>query len=122
MALPANADIPFLLSRIRPNAEWSWKGGAANDLTQVDWRDAVQVEPVEAEYAAEQVIVDAEGVTEAVTRTAQRGRVDGLKTMAPNLLAVPNLSLAVEELLVRAGALDPQTGAILPIDEWPEVN
>ncbi len=118
MALPANADVRSLLSRIRAGAEWGWKGGAPNDFTLVRWRDAVQIEPTEAEYAAEQVVVDAENATEATTRTAQRGRAVVLVGQASNgLNTTPELQSAVEQFLLLHEAIDID-GNIKPIAEW----
>jgi len=117
MALPRAADVQFLLSRLRPNAEWGWEGGAANDFTRVVWRDAVQIEPTEAEYAAEQVVVDAEATIEAITRTSQKGRSVGIVGGSAAALTGVDLQAAVEELLFRAGALDVD-GKILPLDDW----
>lgn len=121
MALPAEADVRELLGRLRPGADWGWRGGAVNDPAQLRWRDSVQSEPTEAEYLAELLVLDAEKARAAATRAAQLGRLAGIIDLDPSMLTPPEVSVAVEELLFRAGALDPETGAILPIDEWPGV-
>lgn len=117
MALPRTADVRFLLSRIRANAEWGWRGGAANDFTRVVWRDAVQIEPTEAEYAAEQVVVDGEETTKTATRAAIRARVLSAVGQALSALTAAEFRAVVEELLFRAGALD-RNGVIRPVDDW----
>ncbi len=117
MALSRAADVRFLLSRLRPNAEWGWEGGAANDFTRVDWRDGVQIEPTEAEYAAEQVVVDAEEATEATTRSDQKGRSANIVGVFATALTGSDLQAAIEELLFRFRALD-RNGVIRPVDDW----
>jgi hypothetical protein len=117
MALPDRSDVPFLLSRIRPGAAWGWKGGKKNDKKNVRWRDGGQVEPSEAEYLAEQAVVDAEVTAEAATVTAQQARAVGLVGKPANLMAQPDQSHAIEEILRRLGGID-INGNIRPMDEW----
>jgi hypothetical protein len=117
MALPANADVRGLLARMRDKAEWGWRGGASNDATKVRWEDPVQLEPTEAEYLAEQALVDAEDVTQVNTRLAQRGRSNTIVGLDPATFTPPQTTIAVEELLAFGGALD-ENGLVLPIEEW----
>lgn len=117
MALPRNADVRGLLSRIREGAEWGWRGGADNDFTKVRWEDRVQTEPTEAEYLAEQVLVNAENVTKLATRVDQRSRSDTIVGLDPSAFTSAQVGIAVEELLAFGGALD-ENGLVLPIEEW----
>lgn len=60
MALPANADIPLILDRIRPGAEWGFIGDNRADVVNLSWRDRVQSEPTEIEMEAEWATIEAE--------------------------------------------------------------
>lgn len=115
--LPEGHDVPFLLGRLRPGAEWGWRGGTPRQTTNVDWRDAVQIEPTEQEYLDEQLLVNAEEVTAEVTRADQLTRITPLVGQNPKNLSPPDIGNLVEELMVRAKALD-INGNILPVDEW----
>lgn len=116
MALPANADVRRLLHRIRPNAKWGWKGGTKNDPAQIRWRDPVQIEPLEAEYATEQVAVDADDTE----RTATRNSITNIQ----NLIGVDPLTLSLADtrrlltiLLLERGALR-KNGTLRAFVNW----
>ena len=117
MTLPIEASVPFLLSRLRPNAEWRWKGGAANDASQVRWDDRNQTEPTEREYGAEQILVEAEEVRREAARVVRRSRSDQVAGKAPKDLTASEVKYTLEALLGIVGALD-NDGLILPINEW----
>lgn len=123
--LPEGHDIPFLLGRLRPNAEWGWRGigggNAHRQTANVDWRDSVQIEPTEQEYLDEQLLVNAEEVTQETTRADQLTRITPLVGQNPRDLAPPETGHLVEELAVRLGALD-EHGNIMPLDEWGSRN
>jgi hypothetical protein len=117
MALPSQADVPFLIGRLRPNAEWRWKGGAANDPSQVRWDDRRQTEPTEREYEAEQILVEAETVRREAARAVRLSRSDQLTGKAPKDLTASEVKYTLEALLGIVGALD-NDGLILPINKW----
>lgn len=115
--LPSGHDIPHLLSFLRPDADWGWTGGSANDTASVVWRDGSQVEPTEQEYLDEQITQNANAVIAADTKALQRGRSQDVVGEDPSTLAPPQVAFVVEELLARFRALD-KNGLILPVDDW----
>ncbi len=115
--LPVDHDVPFLLSRLRPGAEWGWKGGTPRQTTNVDWRDGVQIEPTEAEYLAEHILFQGELIQAQTTRTDQLTRIGPLVGQNPKNLTIPETGHLVEELMVRAKALD-ENGDIIPLADW----
>jgi hypothetical protein len=68
MPLPADADIPFILSRIRPDAEWGWAGGSYADPQNLDWRDSVQIEPTELELETEWDVILVEQASQSTVK------------------------------------------------------
>jgi len=118
MELPANADIPFLLSRIRPDAAWGWRGGAVNEMANLDWRDGVQAEPIEAEYAAEQVLVDAEGSTGANVRQQIKTAYAPLAGRPVSALTNAELRTLAEVFAFILGGVDFQTRNLKTAAEW----
>ncbi len=117
MALHANADVRRLLSRIRPNAEWGWRGGDQNDHTLIRWRDGVQVEPTEAEYLAEQAIVDTEDLSADTARLSLIAAVDALQGTNFDTASLLDMRPLLQILFLERGALD-INGTFLPVSEW----
>ncbi len=113
----AAEDIPFILSRIRANAEWRWKGGGADDLTQLVWDDGVQVEPTQAELDAEQLIIDSENSNRDSTDSATKTRLSSTVGRLFTALTDAEIDAVVERLLQIAGGVNAD-GTIRDTDEW----
>jgi len=116
--LPVNADIPFILSRIRPNAEWGWKGGAANDPAQVRWRDAVQVEPTEQEYADEWTVIEGEEAAKTTVRQQLKTEYASLAGLALSALTNAQSRTLLEILVYIMGGIDEETRLLKPANQW----
>lgn len=116
----AAEDIPFLLSRIRVNAEWRWKGGRANDLTQLIWGTNVQPRPTQAQLDAEQLVVDAEEVTRGATDTATRTRLSSTVGKAFTALTTAEKDAILERLLQREQGVN-DDGTVKATDDWSPI-
>lgn len=122
MALPAEADIPFILSRIRPGADWGWKGGAYNDPANIEWRDAGQTLPTLAELEAEWTIIAGETVTANTVRQQLKTAYAPLAGTAVGSLTNPQLVLLVEILCYIMGGVDEKTRVLLPANQWKKAK
>lgn len=121
MSRPISGDIRYILSRIRPNAKWGWEGGDPADLSQLNWRDLVQTEPIQAEFDAEQLVIDVEEDTKETNRTAHKNSLLGTVGADVDLLTPPQNDTLTKELLRLANAVDGEN-KIKPLDEWSSVK
>lgn len=113
----AAEDIRFILSRIRPDAEWGWKGGDIDDASQVDWRDQTQREPTQAEYDAEQLVIDQEDSDRSNTDTGTRSRLSSTVGKQYTALTSDEKDAILERVLQHAGGMN-EDGTIRDVDEW----
>jgi len=115
------ADIRLIVDRLRPGAAWGWKGGDPTDLTQLDWRDGVQVEPTQVEIDTEQLVVDAETTTKGALTSAQRARVLPVVNRAFSDLTTAEKDACLERLLNTAGAFR-RNGNFRTLPKWGTGN
>lgn len=111
------ADIREILGRIRPNAEWGWKGGNPTDISQLRWRDAIQSKPTQTEIDAEQIVVNTENSVREASKSNRNGR--GISVVGGHGASLNPAQVAaiIEQILDRLGALD-DDGKIKPLSEW----
>ena len=111
------SDIREIVGRLRPNAEWGWRGGNPEDLSQLRWRDSLQSEPTQGEIDAEQLVLEAENATAEQSKSNREGRGASVVGQEAYNLSPPQTASAIELLLARANAIDIE-GKIKPIEEW----
>ena len=116
----AATDIRFILSRIRVDAEYGWAGGNPADASNIVWRDLVQVEPTQAEYDAEQLVIDGEDTLAATGRTDRQNRISTAIGKTFIATTPPEKDALLEVLLQQHGVFD-FDGTILPVAEWSVV-
>lgn len=113
-------DIRLVLGRIRPGAEYGWRGdsGLGNTLDAVDWRDNVQTKPLDAEVIADYdayLIEEQEASTLRQTIITNAQSAVG-KSLAALTAAERNALLAL--LLYKAGGVNPRTGTVNALNTW----
>jgi len=113
----AAEDIRLLLERLRPGADYRWKGGAESDASKVDWRDGVLIEPTQAEYDTEQLVLDTETTNKATLTAAQRARVLPVVNREFSDLTTAEKDACLERLLNAAGAFK-RNGDFRPLPQW----
>lgn len=120
MALPPEADIPLILSRIRPQAEFGWKGDGSSWSNPADirWRDEVQVEPTLAELEAEWIIIEAERASAATVRQLLKAEYAPLVGLQFSALTNAQLKTMVEILVYILGGIDENTRKLKPASKW----
>lgn len=118
MALPADGDVPLILSRIRAGADWGWSGGALNDPANVVWRDLVQFEPTQQEYDDEWVVILAEEASTTTTIQALKANINAVQGLAPSALSNAQNAQMIEVFIAVFGGLDFITRTIKPANQW----
>jgi hypothetical protein len=119
MALPSDADIPLILSRLRPGAEFGWKGdGDYSNPANIDWRDTVQSQPTLSELETEWTVI----LTEEGTKDTVRQQ---LKTAYATIAGIPYSDLTNAELRTMSeihsyilGGIDEETRLLRPASQW----
>lgn len=117
-----DVNIRLVLARLRPGAEYGWRGGRGdfgNTLDAVIWRDPDQKMPSQSQIIAEWEVVVAEdqaaGGVRAELMADAPVRVVGV--VLGDVLG-PDLADLVRLLLYNAGAVDLATGRVKPFEEW----
>ena len=118
MALPSGADIPLILSRIRPAANWGWRGGATNDSANLNWRDRIQTEPTQSELEAEWNVIEAEQSAGRTVKQTLKATVDAVAGSPVSSLSNQQLVGLVEVLIAIFGGIDFATRNIKPAAKW----
>lgn len=116
------SDVRELLSRIRPNAEWGWKGGNDRQTNNVTWRDSGQTEPTEAEYLTEQAVVAAERSARQAENQARGARLSSTIGKHITATTAAEREALLEQLLFRVGATNKEDGTIKPRNQWDPVD
>lgn len=118
MALPEEADVRLILSRIRPAADWGWRGGALNDPANLRWRDQVQPEPTLLELEAEWTVIAAERVAATTVRQQLKAEYAPLVGRPFSSYTNPEGRLVIEILFYLAGGLDEKTRLAKSAKDW----
>jgi len=120
MALPIDADIPLILSRIRLGAAWGWEGDGSNysDPAHLDWSDQIQVEPTLQELEDEWTIIEAENADKDTVRQQLKDAYAPLAGLSIDALTNTQLKLLVEILVYVMGGIDQETRVLLPASQW----
>jgi hypothetical protein len=118
MALPSDADIPLILSRIRPGAAWGWLGEDMADPANLDWRDGIQAEPTLQELEDEWTVVLADQATEVAVRQQLKTAYLPLVGKQVSALTNPQLVLLVEILCYIMGGVDEKTRLLKAANQW----
>lgn len=118
MPLPTDADIPLILSRIRPNAEWGWMGGAFSNPANLNWRDQVQIEPTLVELDAEWTVILSEQATELTVKQALKADYLPLVGRPVSALTNSELRTLIEIYAFILGGVDSVTRNLLPPNKW----
>lgn len=120
MALPADADIPLILSRIRPAADWHWRGDGStwSDPADLDWQDPVQVEPDETEMGADWTAYLAEQATALTVKQQLKALVTAVAGSGIQDLTNAQVRDLVEVLVAIMGGVDLETRLVKPANQW----
>jgi hypothetical protein len=118
MALPSEADIPRILDRIRPAASWGWKGGAASDPANLEWRDQVQPEPTLTELEDEWTAIAAELATAETVRQQLKNEYTPLVGLSLGSLTNAQSRTLLEILVYIMGGIDEETRVLKPANQW----
>lgn len=120
MALPTDADIPLILSRIRPGAAWRWTGtdGTYDDPAELIWTDPVQTEPTLTELETDWTAHLAEQTTTATVQNTLKTAFAPLVGRQVSALTNPELVLLVEILCYVFDGVDHQTRLLKPANQW----
>lgn len=111
------ADIRHIVGRLRPDAEWRWKGGDPTDITQLRWDDLVQVEPTQVEIDAEQIVFEAEEVVRENTNAGQKSKLTTGEGKLFDDLSETERRALLERLCALAGVFNGD-GTIRNVDLW----
>lgn len=110
-------NIPWVLGRIRPGADWAMAGHDHTDYAALIWRDETQTKPTRAEVEAAWQQIEAEQAAQATLRQAVVSRVSSLAGVNVTELSLEQLRPLLAALLYANGALD-HGGNIKPVREW----
>jgi len=111
-------DIPLILSRIRPAADWGWKGGAVSDPANLEWRDGVQDEPTLTELEAEWTAIAAELATAETVRQQLKNEYAPLVGLSLGSLTNAQSRTLLEILCYIMGGIDEETRVLKPANQW----
>ena len=122
MALPNNADIPLILSRIRAGADWGWKGGSLADPANLDWRDVAQVLPTELEFDSGWAAFLAEEGAQAALRSQIKNDTASTEGVLLSNLTNAEVRQLLEVVLYVFGGIDRNTREIKPVNQWVQAK
>lgn len=118
MALPADADIPRILGRIRPNAAWGWRGGAYSDPANLDWRDVAQTEPTLQELEDEWALIVTDDASKDTVRQQLKAEYAPLVGLQLSALTNAQARTLLEILCYIMGGIDEKTRLLKPANQW----
>lgn len=120
MALPFEADIPLILARIRPGAEFGWKGDGSSwsNPANLDWRDGVQTEPTLTELEAEWTVIAAEMASAATVRQQLKAAYALIAGRTYADLTNAELRTMSEIHTYILGGIDEATRECKPANQW----
>ena len=118
--MPSDADIPLILGRLRPNAEWGWTGDGTtySDPSHIDWRDPVQTEPSESEMETEWTAILAEEAQKLTVRQQLKAEYDLIDGLTVAALTTAQLKTILEIHQYILGGLNEETRQLVPAAEW----
>ncbi len=124
MALPADADIPRILSRIRPAAAWSWHGNGSTfaDPSHLEWADQTQTVPTLQELEAEWTAILNEETTKNSVRQQLKNEYAPLAGRSYSTLTNAELRTISEIHTYILGGIDEQTRLLKPANQWQAVK
>ena len=119
MTLPADADIPLILSRIRPGVSYGWKGDGSSwsNPKDVDWygsSDPPTLSELESEWSA---IVAAENLKTTV-RSQLKSDYAPIVGRAISSLTNSEQRTLLEILCYVMGGIDNSSRTFLPLNQW----
>jgi hypothetical protein len=118
MALPSDADIPFILADAYPNTEWGMQGEDKSDYANLDWRDTGTTKPTEAELETAWSAIETKISTKSTYRQSIKTRVNAIAGTAYSNLTNAQLKDLMEPVLLALGGIDEQTGNINTVSNW----
>ena len=120
MALPADADIPLILGRIRPGVSYGWKGNGStwSNPGDIEWYDQVSPLPTVTELENEWSAIVAEETTKDSVRQQLKTAYAPLAGRLLTSLTNTEQRLLLEILVYIMGGIDEETRLLRPANQW----
>lgn len=120
MALPPEADIPLILSRIRPGVDFGWKGDGVlwSDPADLRWLDTVATQPTLIELEDEWALILAERATAATVKQQLKAAYALIAGKSYAELTNAELRTMSEIQSYILGGIDETTRKLKPANQW----